>query len=222
MIRIVLLGPPGSGKGTQASALEKKHGIPHIASGDLLRANVRKNTELGRRAKPHMDRGDLVPDELILDMMEKRLSEPETREGYILDGFPRTVAQAESLDGRLAQLDQKLDAVIYLEVPEAEILRRLSGRRTCPSCHAVYHVDTIPPARGGLCDKCGTQLVQREDEKPEVIRKRLEVYARQTQPLLDFYRQRALLREVDGMIGVDNVVREIGKIVAESRAVVLE
>lgn len=222
MIRIVLLGPPGSGKGTQASALEAKHGIPHIASGDLLRANVRENTALGQQARPHMDRGELVPDELILDMMAARLSEPDAQQGYVLDGFPRTVAQAESLEQRLAQLGQGLDAVIYLAVPEGEILRRLSGRRTCPECHAVYHVDTMPPTKEGICDKCGAELIQRDDEKPEVISKRLEVYTDQTQPLLDFYRQRELLEEVDGTIGVENVVGEIEEIVGRSRAAVSE
>lgn len=218
MMRIILLGPPGSGKGTQASALEARESIPHIASGDLLRANVRDHTELGRRAKPYMDRGELVPDDLILDMMAERLSEPDARQGYVLDGFPRTVAQAEALAERLEQLGAQLDAVVYLNVPEAEILRRLSGRRTCPSCNAIYHVDTMPPRRAGVCDKCGTALIQRDDERPEVVRNRLEVYAEQTQPLLDYYRQRGLLREIDGMIGVENVLREIGAIVGTARA----
>ena len=218
MMRIILLGPPGSGKGTQASALEARESIPHIASGDLLRANVRDHTELGRRAKPYMDRGELVPDDLILDMMAERLSEPDARQGYVLDGFPRTVAQAEALAERLERLGAQLDAVVYLNVPEAEILRRLSGRRTCPSCNAIYHVDTMPPRRAGVCDKCGAALVQRDDERPEVVRNRLEVYAEQTQPLLDYYRQRGLLREIDGMIGVENVLREIGAIVGTARA----
>jgi len=218
MIRIVLLGPPGSGKGTQASALQKRRGIPHIASGDILRANVRDDTELGRQASPYMDRGDLVPDALILDMMAQRLSQPDAGDGYILDGFPRTVAQAEALEQRLEHIDRELDAVIYLRVPEAEILRRLSGRRTCPACNAVYHVDTMPPQREGVCDACGAELVQRQDEKPDVIRKRLEVYTEQTQPLLLFYRERSLLHEIDGTIGVDNVMDAIEDIVANARA----
>jgi adenylate kinase len=217
MIRIVLLGPPGAGKGTQASALERERGLPHIASGDLLRANVRDNTELGRRAKPYMDRGELVPDDLILDMMAERLSEADAGHGYVLDGFPRTVAQAEALEARLSQMARELDAVVYLRVPEEEILRRLSGRRTCPGCHAVYHVDTMPPQREGVCDKCGADLVRRDDEAPEVVRKRLAVYEEQTRPLLDFYRGRQLLKEVDGTIGVDNVVREIERIVGASK-----
>lgn len=222
MIRIVLLGPPGSGKGTQASALQKRRGIPHIASGDILRATVRDDTQLGRQARPYMDRGDLVPDTLILDMMADRLSQPDAGDGYILDGFPRTVAQAEALEQRLAQIDRELDAVIYLRVPDAEILRRLSGRRTCPACNAIYHVDTMPPQRHGLCDSCGAELVQRQDEKPDVIRKRLEVYTEQTQPLLLFYRERSLLHEIDGTIGVDNVVDAIEHIVAKERASVQE
>ncbi len=218
MMRIVLLGPPGSGKGTQASSLEKRRGIPHIASGDLLRANARDGSELGRRAKPYMDRGDLVPDGLILDMMAERLSEPDAQEGYILDGFPRTVAQAEALGEHLERLGRDLDAVIYLQVPEAEILRRLSGRRTCPVCNAVYHIDTMPPREEGICDRCGARLIQRDDEKPEVVRKRLEVYEEQTRPLLDFYQSRGLLHEIDGTIGADNVLREIESIAAAARA----
>jgi len=213
MMRLVILGPPGSGKGTQASALQRTRGIPHIASGDLLRANVRENTALGRQAKPYMDRGELVPDGLILDMMAERLSEPDAQQGYALDGFPRTVAQAEALDDRLEGMGQHLDAVVYLEVPEAEILRRLSGRRICPSCNAIYQMDTMPPKNDEVCDTCGIALVQREDEKPEVVRKRLQVYAEQTEPLLAYYWKKGLLRQLDGTIGVDNVLTEIARMV---------
>jgi len=219
MMRIVLLGPPGSGKGTQASALLRTRGLPHIASGDLLRAYARDNTELGRKAKPYMDRGELVPDDLVLDVMADRLAQPDAQQGYVLDGFPRTVRQAEALEERLRALGQELDAVIYLQVPEAEIMRRLGGRRTCPQCDAIYHVDTMPPKRKGICDNCGAALVRRDDEKPEVIRRRLEVYAAETQPLLDHYRARGSLSEVDGTIGVDNVIREIEAIVASAKAV---
>jgi adenylate kinase len=217
MIRIVLLGPPGSGKGTQASALHQRWGIPHIASGDLLRAHVRDGTPLGRRAKPYMDRGDLVPDDLILDMMAERLAEADAAKGYVLDGFPRTLAQGEALDRRLRSLEQDLDAAVYLDVPEQEILRRLAGRRTCPTCNAVYHSDTMPPQREGICDRCGTPLVQRDDEKPDVIRKRLGVYAEQTEPLLNYYRSKDLLRPIDGTIGVDNVLAEIATAVESAR-----
>ena len=219
MIRIVLLGPPGSGKGTQAGELQKRWGIPHIASGDLLRALVRDDTQLGRRARPYMDRGELVPDDLILDMMADGLSQPDAQEGYVLDGFPRTVAQAEALEQRLKEIGRELEAVIYLRVPEEEILRRLSGRRTCPVCNAVYHVDTMPPKKEGICDECSAELIRRDDESPDVIRKRLQVYEEQTRPLLDFYEQRGLLKEVDGTIGVDNVIREIERIAAAQSAV---
>ena len=214
MMRIVLLGPPGSGKGTQATALKEKEGAVHISSGDLLRAHVKNGTELGQRAKPIMERGDLVPDELIIDMMAARMSEPDAAKGYLLDGFPRTVAQAEALDRRLAELGQGLDAVIYLNVPEEEILRRLSGRRTCAQCNAIYQLSTMPPKQEGICDKCGGSLVQRADEEPTVIKKRLAVYAEQTAPLLAFYRETGRLHEIDGMIGVQNVMGEVARILA--------
>jgi len=213
MMRIVLLGPPGSGKGTQASALQQKWGIAHISSGDLLRENVKQGTELGRRAKPYMDRGNLVPDELILDMMEKRMAEPDARMGFALDGFPRTAAQAEALEQRLVVLGQRLEAVIYLRVPEQELLRRLGGRRTCQDCSAIYQVDTMPPQTEGVCDRCGGPLIERDDERVVVVQNRLRVYAEQTEPLLAYYRGLGLLHEVDGTIGVENVMAAIARIV---------
>jgi adenylate kinase len=216
MMRIVLLGPPGSGKGTQASALQQRRAIPHIASGDLLRAHIADNTDLGRRAKPFMDRGDLVPDDLILDMMAARLAEPDAQNGYTLDGFPRTVAQARDLDRRLQALGHPLDAVICLRVPESELLRRLSGRRICPNCNAIYHVDTMPPKLKDICDHCGSALIQRQDERPDVVRNRLRVYAEQTAPLLEYYQSRGLLHEIDGTIGVDRVLAEIAEVVGRA------
>jgi adenylate kinase len=218
MMRIVLLGPPGSGKGTQATAIKERWSLPHIASGDLLRAHVKSDTPLGQQARPYMERGDLVPDSLIIDMMVERLSEPDAQQGYVLDGFPRTVAQAEALDARLAQLGQGLDAVIYLEVPEAEILRRLSGRRICPNCNAIYQLDTMPPKQEGICDRCGSALIQRADEQPEVILNRLHVYEAQTEPLLAYYRAQGRLHRVDGTIGVENVIKEISRILQEAGA----
>ncbi|UCC69807.1 MAG: adenylate kinase [Armatimonadota bacterium] len=215
-MRIVLLGPPGSGKGTQASALQQRRAIPHIASGDLLRAHIADNTDLGRRARPFMDRGDLVPDDLILDMMAARLVEPDAQNGYTLDGFPRTVAQARDLDQRLQALGHRLDAVIYLRVPEDELLRRLSGRRICPNCNAIYHVDTMPPNQKDICDHCGSALIQRQDERPEVVRNRLQVYAEQTEPLLEYYQSRRLLHEIDGTIGVDRVLAEVAEAVGRA------
>ena len=218
MRRMLLLGPPGSGKGTQATALKGRWDLPHLSSGDLLRAHVKEETALGRQAKPFMERGELVPDALIIEMMAERLSQPDAARGYVLDGFPRTVAQAEALDARLAELKQELDAVISLNVPEAEILRRLSGRLTCsnPSCNAIYQVDTMPPKQAGVCDKCGSALIQRADEEPAVIQKRLAVYAQQTAPLLDYYRRTGRLHAVDGTIGVENVVKEIARLVASA------
>ncbi len=214
--RIVLLGPPGSGKGTQASAMQQRWGLVHLASGDLLRANVKEDTELGRKARPYMDAGELVPDELILDMMEERLSQPEAQAGFVLDGFPRTLAQAEALDQRLERRGQRLAAVVYLRVTEEEILRRLSGRLTCPQCNAIYQADTMPPRRAGVCDRCGSALVQRADEQPEVVRNRLRVYEEQTAPLAEYYRSRGLLHEVDGAIGVERVLGEISRILEQA------
>jgi len=217
MMRILLLGPPGSGKGTQATALRARWGLLHLSSGDLLRAYVREGTELGRQAKPFMEGGELVPDALIIEMMAERMSRGDAAAGYVLDGFPRTVAQAEALDRRLAELGQELDAVVSLDVPEGEILRRLSGRLTCPKCNAIYQVDTMPPAKPGICDRCGSELVQRLDEDPEVIKKRLAVYDAQTAPLLDYYRGTGRLYEVDGTIGVENVMHEISRILESAR-----
>jgi adenylate kinase len=217
MTQIVLLGPPGSGKGTQASGLEQRWGLVHISSGDLLRAHVKERTDLGRRAKPYMDRGDLVPDELILDMMAERMAAPDAQRGFALDGFPRTVAQAEALEARLEAIGQKLDAVVYLHVPEEELLRRLSGRRICPSCNAIYQVDTMPPKVAGICDQCGAALIQRQDEQVEVVRNRLRVYAEQTAPLLEHYRRQGLLHEIDGTIGVENVMAELARLLGGVR-----
>jgi adenylate kinase len=212
-MRVLLLGPPGSGKGTQAGALAARWGIPHIASGDLLRAHVRDNTDLGRRARPYMDRGALVPDDLILDMMAGRLAEADAQRGFALDGFPRTIAQAEALDQRLEELGQQLAAVIYLEVPDQELLRRLGGRRICTKCNAIYHIDTMPPKTAGVCDRCRGPLTQRDDERPDVVRNRLRVYEEQTEPLLSYYSRRNLLHRIDGTIGVSRVLQEITRIV---------
>jgi adenylate kinase len=214
-MRIVLLGPPGSGKGTQASALERKWGLVHLSSGDLLRAHVKQGSELGRKAKPYMERGNLVPDELILEMMAERMAEPDAQAGFALDGFPRTVAQAEALEARLREMGQRLEAVIYLEVPEEELLRRLSGRRTCSRCNAIYQVDSMPSQVEGVCDRCGGPLIQREDERPEVVRNRLQVYAELTEPLLAYYQKRGLLHRIDGTIGVKKVMAEIARMVGQ-------
>jgi len=208
-MRLVLLGPPGAGKGTQAHVLSEEWGVPHLSTGDLLREERRQGTKLGKQAQDFMDRGELVPDQLIIEMMAERCRKPDCQKGYLLDGFPRTLSQAEALDKMLKQLGHELDAVIDLAVPEPEIIRRLSGRRVCPSCLRIYHQETMPPRVEGTCDDCGAKLVQREDDQPEVIRTRLRAYESQTAPLIAYYQERNLLHTVDGSIGVEHTRRQI-------------
>jgi len=195
---VVLLGAPGTGKGTQGARLHESEGIPHVSTGDLLREAVEQQSELGVKAKAYMDTGRLVPDELVLGMVRERISQADCGEGFLLDGFPRTVGQAEALEGLLSERQEPLDCVVSLAVGEAEIVRRLSGRRVCPECGHLYHVEFSPPRKDGVCDECGAGLITREDDREETIRKRLEVYRRETAPLLDFYRQRGTLEEIDG------------------------
>jgi len=196
--RIILLGPPGAGKGTQAQALQARWGVPQISTGDMLRQAVRQRTELGRRAQGYMEAGEYVPDPVILEMMEERLAQPDAARGFILDGFPRTLSQAEGLERILEAHGIALDAVVDLEVAEEELVRRLSGRLVCPKCEAIYQKDTRPPRQAGLCDRCGSKLEQRADDRPEAVRRRLEVYRRETQPLIAYYRERGLLHVVQG------------------------
>jgi len=197
-VRIVLLGPPGAGKGTQARMLEERLRVPQIASGDLLRAAVRNGTDLGRQAKQFMDRGALVPDELVLGMIDERLGQPDAREGFILDGFPRTVPQAEALDRKLSARGIAIDRVVAVNVPDAEIIQRISGRRTCRGCGAMFHVVFDPPREANTCSKCGAELYQRDDDAEKTVRARLEVYAQSTAPLIAYYSARQLLKEIDG------------------------
>ncbi|RMF24315.1 MAG: adenylate kinase [Deltaproteobacteria bacterium] len=204
-MRVVLLGAPGTGKGTQGARLREAHAIPHVSTGDLLREAVEQGTELGRKAKSYMDEGKLVPDDLVLGLVRERLDRADCRGGFLLDGFPRTVAQAEALEKLLAERGEHLDHVVSLAVAEDEIVARLSGRRVCPDCGRLYHIRFSPPARDGHCDDCGASLVVRDDDREETIRKRLEVYARETAPLLDFYAGRGLLVEVDGNEEPDEV-----------------
>jgi adenylate kinase len=205
----VLLGPPGAGKGTQARLLAEKLDLPHISTGEMLRAAVEQQTELGLRVKEVMDRGELVPDDLIIAVVEERLARPDAQEGFLLDGFPRTVAQAEALEALLAKQGRPLTAVLDLEVDEAEIVRRLSGRRVCEGCGANFHVTSMPPVVAGKCDHCGSNLIQREDDTPEAITRRLQVYRAQTQPLIDFYRDRKLLKTVNARQGVERTFEAI-------------
>lgn len=197
-MRIVLLGPPGAGKGTQANLMHERTGIPHISTGDLLRAAVAGRSELGLAAQVYMERGELVPDTLVIDMIDQRLQQNGPDPSFMLDGFPRTVAQAEALEDMLSGQHLPLDHVVSLEVPREELVRRLGGRRTCGQCGAMYHVIFDPPAAAGVCDRCGGALFQRDDDREETIRARLVVYDRATAPLATFYRSRHLLREIDG------------------------
>ena len=197
-VRVAFLGPPGAGKGTQARDLAQEWGVLHLATGDMLREAVAAGTPLGREAKGYMDRGALVPDDVIVRMMGERLGRPDAKRGFILDGFPRTIAQAEALGKLLKDLGQTLDTVVYFDVSEPELLRRLTGRRVCRKCGHTYHLVSNPPKRPGVCDACGSELYQREDDTEVTVRNRLEVYRRQTSPLLDYYRQRHRLTTVSG------------------------
>jgi adenylate kinase len=206
---MVMLGPPGAGKGTQAQALAALWHIPQIASGDLLRAAVREGAELGREATRYMDRGQLVPDDLVLKLIAERLGRSDARAGFILDGFPRNVAQAETLAGMLEKMGSKLDKVVAVIVPDEELVQRISGRRTCRKCAAMYHTTFEPPKKSGVCDKCGGELFQREDDAEATVRERLKVYAANTRPLLDHYGKLGLLSQVDGVGSVEEVEKRI-------------
>ncbi|MGZ4521493.1 MAG: adenylate kinase [Mycobacteriaceae bacterium] len=196
-MQLVLLGPPGAGKGTQATAIAEAFSIPAISTGDLFRKNVGEQTELGKLAKQYMDKGDLVPDEVTLGMVWDRLAADDAQDGFLLDGFPRTVPQAEQLESGLAERGTRLNAALNLYVPDDEVIRRLSGRRTCSKCGRIWHVEFSPTKVGGVCDVCGGELVQRDDDKPETVQRRLEVYRKSTQPLIGFYGERDLLVEIE-------------------------
>src|SRR5215468_3553912 len=198
-MNLVLLGPPGAGKGTQAKRLAARFGIPQVSTGDILRKAVKDGTELGKQAGPIMAAGKLVPDDLVVGIVRERLLQPDAGAGFILDGFPRTIPQAEKLEQALASFKKKLEAVISLEVPIETLVERISGRRSCPRDGSVYHIVQNPPRREGFCDLCGASLVQREDDKPEAVRTRMEAYAADTAPLKDFYARRGLLQVVDGV-----------------------
>jgi len=204
-VRLVFLGPPGAGKGTQARELAAEWGVPQIATGDMLREAASAGTALGRQAKTYMDRGALVPDDVIIGLIAERLAQPDAKRGFILDGFPRTIPQAEALDRLLKDLGRPLDRVVFLDVSEPELLRRLTGRRSCPVCQATYHLVSAPPRQADVCDRCGNALIQRVDDREETVRKRLAVYADQTAPLLDYYRNQRLLASISGEGDPDTV-----------------
>jgi adenylate kinase len=204
-MRVVVLGPPGVGKGTQATRLRQELGVPHVSTGDILREAVQKGTPLGKRARSFMDSGKLVPDDLMGELIAERLAQPDAASGFVLDGFPRTAEQVGILDAVLAKISAGIDRVLALEAPSAEIVRRLSGRRICPKCSSVYHIDSRPPASPGVCDGCGSALVQRPDDEEEVIRERLKVFEAQTLPMMKIYRERGLLKEVNASGDAESV-----------------
>lgn len=206
---IVMLGAPGAGKGTQADLICAEYNIPHISTGDIFRANIKNGTELGKRAKAYMDKGELVPDQLTVEILLDRVAQDDCKEGYVLDGFPRTIPQAEVLDDALGKLSAKVDHAINVDVPDDAIVARMSGRRSCPDCGTVYHIVYNKPAKDGTCDKCGASLVQRADDAEETVRNRLKVYHDQTAPLIDFYEKKGALKTVDGTQDMKQVTDNI-------------
>ncbi len=204
-MKIIMLGAPGAGKGTQAKLIADKYSIPHISTGDIFRANIKEGTELGKKAKEYMDKGALVPDELTCDLVMDRISQGDCKNGFVLDGFPRTIPQAEALSSALEKEGKSMDFAIDIEVPDENIINRMGGRRACKGCGATYHIVNIPPKKEGICDRCGEALVLRDDDKPETVKNRLTVYHDQTQPLIDYYNKKNILHEVDGTMEMNDV-----------------
>jgi adenylate kinase len=216
-LNLILFGPPGAGKGTQAERLQADFRLPFISTGEMLRANVKEGTELGKKAKQYMDRGDLVPDDLMVAMAVERLQEDDARDGFILDGFPRTIEQATALDKALADLGRRITAAVLVDVPDEEVIRRLSGRRVCVKAGHNYHVDFDPPKHDEVCDQDGSRLIQRDDDKPEVVEKRLRVYHEQTEPLIEYYDKQGLMRRIDGTRSPAEVHDHIRAVIATLR-----
>ena len=209
--KLVFLGPPGVGKGTQAKKLAAAKHIPHISTGDILRSEAEAGSSLGLKAKGYMVKGELVPDQLVVEMIARRLAKPDAKNGFLLDGFPRTIGQATALEARLTEQGEKIDKVIYFSAPDDLLVSRLSGRRACSKCNSGYHVETMPPAKSGVCDRCDGELVQREDDKPATIVRRLDVYKKQTAELITHYQQAGLLVEIDSTGAVDEIAKAVAK-----------
>ena len=208
-MKIIMLGAPGAGKGTQAKMIADKYGVPHLSTGDIFRANIKNGTELGMEAKKYMDQGLLVPDELTVRILLDRVAQDDCKNGYVMDGFPRTIPQAEVLDSELTKLGDHIDYAINVDVPDENIVKRMSGRRACLTCGATYHIEHVPPKKEGICDVCGSELVLRDDDKPETVKNRLNVYHEQTQPLIDFYTEKGVLKTVDGTVPMEEVFAAI-------------
>ena len=214
-MKIIMLGAPGAGKGTQAKMIAEKYGIPHVSTGDIFRANIKNGTELGMEAKKYMDQGQLVPDELTVKILLDRVAQDDCKNGYVLDGFPRTIPQAESLTKALSERGEAVDYAVNVDVPDENIINRMSGRRACINCGATYHIVYNPSKKEGICDTCGQQLVLRDDDKPETVQKRLKVYHEQTQPLIDYYKKQNILKSVDGTQPMEKVFADIVAILGE-------
>jgi len=208
-MKIIMLGAPGAGKGTQAKKVAKKYNIPHISTGDIFRADIKEGTELGKRAKEYMDKGELVPDDITIGMLLDRIHKTDCKNGFVLDGFPRTIPQAKSLSEALSKLNEKIDYAINIDVPDDSIITRMSGRRACLSCGSTYHIKYSAPKKENICDNCGSELVIRDDDKPETVKKRLDVYHKQTQPLIDYYDNENILANVDGTKDMEEVFLDI-------------
>ena len=216
-MKLILLGPPGAGKGTQSVVLSREYKIPHISTGDILRQAVKSGLALGLEAKTYMDKGELVPDEIVTGIVIERLKNPDTKNGYILDGFPRTVKQAQDLDAALKKMSLTIDMAIYFATSAKVAIERLSGRRVCKKCGFNYHVKNIPPKKEGLCDKCGSPLFQRPDDKPETVMNRLKVYEEQTAPLIEYYTKKGILKKVSGDLGVDELFKVLSKMFSDAK-----
>lgn len=208
-MKIIMLGAPGAGKGTQAKMIAEKYSIPHVSTGDIFRANIKNGTDLGKEAKSYMDKGELVPDELTVRILLDRVAQDDCKNGYVLDGFPRTIPQAKVLEEELNKQGTDVDYAINVDVPDENIIKRMSGRRACVTCGATYHIEHVPPKTEGICDKCGAELILRDDDKEETVKNRLNVYHEQTQPLIDFYAAKNVLKNVDGTVDMMDVFKAI-------------